>query len=72
MHTKYEQETDTRFHIITNSEKNLVKTLIDTDATHSYAVSGVIENINLIDYKSFQLLLNNLIIANGQEVEIIG
>ena len=55
--------------MITNFENKLTRTLIDTGATHSYAVPNIIEKINLLDSKNFRSLLNKLIVANGDNIQ---
>ena len=65
LNTYHKVETNTRFHIVTSFENNLIKTLISIGATHSYARSNVIGKINILSYKIFQPLSNKLIVSNS-------
>ena len=67
-----EELNETRFHLMIKFENNLYKILIDTGATRSYVGKELLEKILRSNYPIAKPTSQNLIVANGEPVEIIG
>ena len=63
---------ETRFHIIIKWKDTKYKMLVDTGATHSYISKQFFKQIKELDYEVKKPNNEKLIVANGQQLQIIG
>ena len=63
---------ETKFHILIKWKDTKYKMLVDTGATYSYMSQKNFNQIKELDYEVKKPNNNKLIVANGQQLQIIG